>query len=180
MTIEETYTEWRSSLKRPDDSIFYYHKDLDRILLSLAIFVIASRPVVAKLGKAEMLGILHLQVPDLLMYWIDSDGEGFKTLFPMVMTVTEGLALTAKAAENRWPEHKRAIRMLVYLLCHSCGAGGDMKDRLAEELLDDIETDGKQIYSEKIKKYGESLLRMTRKYGMDILMPDWNRLNGWA
>lgn len=180
MTIEETYQNWRSSLKKPDDSIFYYHKSLDRILLSLAIFVIASKPIVKKLGKAEMLGVLHLQVPDLITYWIDGDEEGFQTLFPMVMTVSEGLTRVARAAENRWPESKRAIRTLIYLLCHSCGAGGDMNDRLAESFLDDIETDGREIYCDKINKYGENLILLTRKYGMDIPMQDWNCLNGWG
>lgn len=176
---EKVYAEWRESLKKPDDSIFYYHKGLDRILLGLAIFVIASRPILGKLGKAEMLGILHLQVPDLLTYWIDGDSECFKTLFPMVMTVAEGFIPTSIAAEKRYPTSKKAIRTMAYMLANASGAGGDMNDRLAEELLDDIETDGDQIYSVKIKKYGENLLLLTRKYGIDIPISEFNRLNGW-
>lgn len=54
-----------------------------------------------------------------------------------------------------------------------------MNDHLAEELLDDIETDDKQIYSEKIKRYSENLLLLTHQYVMDIPMQDWKRLNGW-
>lgn len=43
--------------------------------------MISTKSILPQLGKAEMLVILHLQVPDLVTYWIDDDGEGFKTLF---------------------------------------------------------------------------------------------------
>lgn len=179
MTPEETYLNWRSSLRNPNDSIFYYHKSLDRILLGLAIFVISTRSLRAKLGKAEMLGILHLQVPDLITYWIDENGEGFDTLFPMVMTVCEGFVPSSIAAEKRYPSSRKAIRTLAYMLGHSCGAGGDMNPCLADELLDDLSTDGHDIYSDKIKKYGENLLRLTVRHGIDIPVSEFNRLNGW-
>lgn len=179
MTPEEVFTNWHSTLNKPDDSLFFYHKDVDRILLGLAIFVIGSRPILGKLGKAEMLGLLHLQVPDLLTYWIDGDGEGFKTLFPMVMTVAESFIPSSIAAEKRYPTSKKAIRTMAYMLANASGAGGDMNERLAEELIDDIETDGDRIYSEKIKKYGENLLLLTRKYGINIPISEFNRLNGW-
>lgn len=54
-----------------------------------------------------------------------------------------------------------------------------MNDHLAEEQLDDMETDDKQIYSEKIKRYSENLLMLTHQYVMDIPMQDRNRLNSW-
>ena len=179
MTIEETYKNWRSTLKNPNDSIFYYHKSLDRILLGLAIFVISTRSLRARLGKAEMLGILHLQVPDLITYWIDGDNEGFKTLFPMVMTVAEAYVPTSIAAEKEYPSRKKAIRTMAYMLANASGAGGDMNQALADELLDDLETDGDAIYSDKIREYGERLLFLTQRYGIDIPINDFNRLNGW-
>ncbi len=178
MTITEAHNAWRSSLKKPEDSIFYYHKDLERILLSLAIFVISSRPVTAKLGKAEMLKILHLQVPDLITAWIDEDEKTFEQLFPMVMTVAEGYTPAAIAAEKKYPASKKAVRMMAYLLANASGAGGDMNDALANELLDDLSTDGDEIYSDKIKAFGTRLLIFTKKHGIDIPIPLWHSLIG--
>lgn len=179
MTPEETYTKWHASLKSPDDSIFYYHKCIDSILLSLAIFVIASRPVSAKLGKAKMLNILHLQVPDLITTWIDEDNDTFAQLFPLVMTVAESYTPAAIAAEEKFPSYKKTIRTMAYLLANACGAGGDMEIMLADELLDDLSTDGKNINSDKIKKFGEDLLFLTKSHGIDIPTYLWLPLIGF-
>lgn len=168
MTIEQVYYNWRNTLKKPDDSIFYYHKSLDRILLGLAIFVISSRTLIGKLKKAEMLKILHLQVPRLITAWIDEDEESFETLFPMVMTVTESYIVAAKGAMNAFPSEQKTIRTVAELLVHSCGVGGDISDKLAEKFLDDLSTDGKDIYSDKIKAYGVQLLFLTQRFGIDI------------
>jgi hypothetical protein len=58
MTAEEVYTNWHSTLKKPNDSLFYYHPSLERILLGLAIFVLTPQPALSKLGKAEPLSSL--------------------------------------------------------------------------------------------------------------------------
>lgn len=179
MTIEETYNNWRSSLKKPDDSIFYYHRNVEIILLGLAIFVISSRPLLKKLGKAKMLGILHLQVPDLITAWIDEDEATFEQLFPMVMTISEGLIPCCIAAEKEYPSSKKAIRTFAHLLANATGAGGDMKPALADELLDDLSTDGREIYSDKIEKFGNNLLFLTQRYGIDIPSHLWHSLIGW-
>ena len=71
MTPEQVYCEWRSSLKSPDDSLFYYHLDLERIRLGLSIYEISSRPLVKDLGKAESLRILNIYITDLITAWID-------------------------------------------------------------------------------------------------------------
>ena len=80
-TPEQIYSEWRSSLKSPDDSLFYYHPDLEQILLGLSIYAIASRPLVKDLGKAESLKILNIYITDLITAWIDEDDDSFKTMF---------------------------------------------------------------------------------------------------
>ena len=88
MTPEQVYSEWRSSLKSPDDSLFYYHPNLERILLGLSIYAISSRPLVKDLGKAESLRILNIYITDLITAWIDEDDDAFKTMFDMTMTYT--------------------------------------------------------------------------------------------
>lgn len=168
MTPEEVYTNWYKSLKSPDESIFYYHKGVERILLSLVTFVISSSQIASKLGKAEMLRILHVQVPDLIIAWIDEDEETFATLFQMIMIVSEGYAPAAMMAERKYATNKKAIRTMAYLFVNACGACGDMSPELADELIEDLSTDGIDIYSDKIKKFGEDLLFLTRSHGVDI------------
>lgn len=168
MTIQETYSSWKDGLKDPDLSIFYYHRDLDRIMLSLAIFIIASRPLKAKLGKAEMLTLLNIYASDLITAWIDENEEAFNQMFSMTMPIAEMFVKICIAAENQFPAHKKTIRHLAYLYMHSCGLGGDMSQRLADKLLDNLTTDGRNIDSEEIAVLGSSLLSLTRKYGKDI------------
>ncbi len=178
-TPEQIYSEWRSSLKSPDDSLFYYHPDLERILLGLSIYAIASRPLVKDLGKAESLKILNIYITDLITAWIDEDDDAFKTMFDMTMTVAEAYIPCLMAAEKEYPSKKRQIRKLAALYGHAVSSGGDMSPALAENLLDDLTTDGKQLHSDKIKKFGDELLTLIRIHGMDIPPSALNRLNGW-
>lgn len=176
---EKIYTEWRSALSSPDDSIFYYHSDMERILLGLSIFAISSSPLVKDLGKAESLKILNIYIPDLITAWIDEDGDAFKTMFGLTMTVAEAYIPALIAAEKEYPSKKRKLRKLGALYANAVSAGGDMNPVLAESLLDDLTTDGKHIYSDKIKKFGASLLHLIQLHGIDIPIPLLNHLNGW-
>lgn len=179
MTPEQVYSEWRSSLKSPDDSLFYYHPNLERILLGLSIYAISSRPLVKDLGKAESLRILNIYITDLITAWIDEDDDAFKTMFDMTMTVAEAYIPCLMAAEKEYPSKKRLIRKLSFLYGHAIACGGDMTPALAETLLDNLSTDGKQLHSEKIQKFGDVLLTLIRIHGMDVPPSSLSRLNGW-
>lgn len=174
-----TYNEWRSSLKDPDDSIFYYHSDLDRILLGLAIFSISSIPLVRNLGKLKSLTLLHIYTKDLITAWIDEDDDSFKSMFGLTITIAEAYFPCIIAAEKQYPSRKKLLRKLVELYGTAISAGGDMAPSLAEILIDDLSTDGEKLYSDKIKKYGEELLALVKVHGMNIPPSLMNRLNNW-
>lgn len=97
-TIEETYKNWRATLEDPDDSLFYYHPNLERILLGFAIFFLSSKSLLQKLGKAESLKLLHIYIPDLITAWIDEDDKGFEVMFPLTIKVGEIYTRAAFAA----------------------------------------------------------------------------------
>lgn len=175
---DEIYAEWRSSLKSPGDSIFYYHPGLERILLGLSIYDISSRPLVKDLGKAESLRILNIYATDLVTAWIDEDEDTFRTLFPMTMTVAEAYLPCLMAVEREYPSKKKQVRKLATLYVQAASAGGDMNQVLADTLLDDLTTDGKQLRSIKIRKFGDDLLHLIRLHGLNIPPSDLNRLNG--
>lgn len=168
MTIQQTYADWRAKLKEPDDSLFYYHPNLERILLGFAIFVLSSKPLIAKLGKAESLTLLHKYIPDLITAWIDEDEKAFETIWPLTMTVAEIYTRAAFAAADKYPSKQRQIKKLAIFYSNAAAIAGDMDETKANALLDDLSTDGNKIYSDKISAFGKDLLFLTNQYGMDI------------
>lgn len=178
-TSEQVYTEWRSSLTKPDDSIFYYHPDLERILLGLSIFAINSGPLLQNLGKAESLKLLNIYTTDLITAWIDEDDEAFKTMFDLTMTMAEAYIPCLMGAEHEYPSKKKHLRKLAAFFSYAVATGGDMTPALAESLLDDLSTDGHELHSAKIKDFGSKLLTLLQLHGPDIPVPAINHLNGW-
>lgn len=65
-------------------------------------------------------------------------------------------------------------------LGHACSCGGDIDNSLADELLDDLSTDGREIYSDKIKAFAHKLQLFLKRYGMDIPVRELEHLNGWT
>lgn len=178
MSPDQTFAIWRSSLKSPDDSIFYYHPDLERILLGLSIFALSSRLLLRNLGKAEALGLLNIYIPGLITAWIDEDDETFETMFPLTMAIAEAYIQALVAMGHKYPTKRKQIKRLGDFYTYAISAGGDMTGELAETLLEDLSTDGKDIYSPKIKEFGENILCLLRQYGPEIPSTVLNRLNG--
>ena len=42
MSPHQAYDEWKKTLNNPNDSIFYYHPSLERIMLGITMFAIAG------------------------------------------------------------------------------------------------------------------------------------------
>lgn len=167
MTIEQVYNDWRNGLKSPDDSIFYYHPNLDRIILGLAIYALSSRPLIQKVGYKPM-ELLNIYIRDLVMAWIDDNGASFETMFRLTMPVAEMYVPALRELERQKPSKKRAIRKLIDFYGFAVSTAGDMSFPAADDLLDDLSTDGKMIYSDKIKAYGADLLKEIQIYGSDV------------
>lgn len=179
MTPEQVYTNWRKTLTKPDDSPFFYHPNLERILLGLAIFVITPQPALNKLGKAKPLKILHLQVPDLITAWIDDDEETFELMFNLVTKMSDSYMIASSAYASRFPSKRKAVTEIAAFFAHATSCGGDLQPDLADELLNDLSTDGEKLYSDKIVAFGLKLLDLTHQYGIDIPLSLMNELDGW-
>lgn len=177
--FEQVYKEWRSSLKSPDDSIFYYHPDLERILLGLSIYTLSSEPLIQKLRNLEHLSVLNIYTTELITAWIDEDGDAFEKLFQLTMTVAEAYLIGWAAAGKSQPSKKKETIKLGNFFTYAVASGGDMNPKLAQSLLDDISTDSKKIYSPKIQEFGTKLLKLMQIYGPDIPPASLSSLNGW-
>jgi len=86
----------------------------------------------------------------------------------MVMTVAEGYTLAGRAMADQYPSRQKAIKRLTIFFGNAVACAGDMNSKIADELPDDLSTDGDKIYSDKIQVYGAKLLHLTTQYGIDI------------
>lgn len=148
-TPEQVYCQWKKSLRKPDDSIFYYHPSLERIILGLTMYEIASRPYIGKLREAESLSVCNIYINELVTAWIDEADE-FEYLFTTLMTLSDVFPYASQAFANQHPKLRKDIRNLQNTFCYWISIAGDMSEKHADQLLDDISTDGKRIDSEKI------------------------------
>ncbi len=169
--MEQIYNDWRNSLKEPNDSIFYYHRSLERIVLGLSMYEIASRPYLYKLGKAKALQVYNIYINEMVTAWIyDSEEykESFAFTFKSLMTLSEAFFITCNGFMEKHPALRKTVMALMQTFAFWTAVGGDINDELAEELLDDIATDDKRIDSEKIAKIVKAMQPTVAKRGSDM------------
>ena len=166
-TPEQIYRQWKNTLRKPDDSIFYYHPSLDRIILGMSMYAIASRPYISKLGKAESLSIYNIYINEMVTDWID-ETEGFDYLFNTLMTLSEAFPYASQGFADQHPGLRKIIRNLQDTFCYWTAVAGDMSESKANELLDDISTDGKRIDSEKIAQLIKRIQPIVISKGMNL------------
>lgn len=100
-------------------------------------------------------------------------------MFNFTITVSESLVKILPVALQEHPSKKSQIRKLIYFFGSAVASGGDMTQKQADALLDDLTTDGNQIYPEKIEEFGTKLFHLHKLYGENIPYYDLNRLNAW-
>ena len=167
LTPEQIYDMWRKSLHKPDDSIFYYHPSLERIILRLSMYAIASRPYLSKLGKAESLTVYNLYINEMVTEWID-ETDGFEYLFTTLMTLSEAFLYATQGFASQHPGLRKVIRNLQNTFLYWISVAGDMSQKKADELLDDIYTDGKRIDSEKVAQLIKRIQPIVISKGLEL------------
>lgn len=164
---ERIYRQWKKTLRKPDDSIFYYHPSLERIILGLTMYAIASRPYLNKLGKAESLKVFNIYINEMVTAWID-ETDGFEYPFNTLMTLSDAFPYVTQAFSSQHPGLKKVIRDLQNTFCYWTSVAGDMSTEKADELLDDISTDGKRIDSEKIAQLVKRIQPIVVSRGLEL------------
>lgn len=168
-TPEQIFEAWRDTLTKPDDSIFYYHPSVERIILGLALYDIASRPYLRQLSEAEPLTLVNLYTNEMITAWID-ETDGFDYLFNSLVTFSEVFAPASMAYIDKHPALRKSITTLQYLFCFWTAVGGDMSSTLADRLLDDLATDGTRISSELISQLVKRFNPVIISQGFDFDM----------
>lgn len=93
-------------------------------------------------------------------------------MFPQTIKIDEIYMRAAFAAADEYHSKSRQIKKLVIFFGNAMAIAGDMSEEKANNLLEDLSTDGKSLYSDKIATIANKLLFLTNQYGMDI--PDSN------
>lgn len=86
----------------------------------------------------------------MITAWIDDDGENFDLVFNRLVTSMEAFNLASFAMQKKYSGKKKVINQLQYTFTFWVAVAGDIGEERANELLDDITTDGHRIESEKI------------------------------
>ena len=168
MTLETIYNKWRETIKQPNDSIYYYHPSLDRIILGLSMYEIASRQYLTKTKKLETLTLYNIYINEMVTAWIDDSPEDFEFPFQMLMNLSEVYISNIKSLLKEHPGLKKPIHALLYSFLFWVAIAGDMSEARAEELLDDIATDGKRISSEEIREVIQRFQPFVLSKGLDL------------
>ena len=123
--------------QRPEDFMFYYHPNEDRIVLSHALFWVMSRPFVKKLPGLKTFLLLRRYQEKMLEAYLTESPDFAELLRYSNLSyevLPHELGLLAKDFVTG-----STVRRLMAIAVVAGGYGGDMPDDQAYELLDDID-----------------------------------------
>ncbi len=167
-SIEQIYTEWRGTIKKPDDTIFYYTKSLDHIILGLAMYEIISRTLRRQLKKGKEIRLYSNYINEMVTAWIDDDAVAFEYTFTMLIPLCEAYIYVFQGLEEKHPGYRKIYRNLLSTFYYWVPMGCIIDDTNLNTLLDDITTDGETIYSDKIAQMGKRAQPTVLSKGKDM------------
>lgn len=145
----------------PEDSPFYYHPSEDRIVLSHALFWVMTRSLEKVHSGNKCFLLLRQYEEEMLDAYLTESGEFPELLhycnilyeaFPFVLNTL------VKSASNDKP-----VRKLMAISVVAGGFGGDMRDDLANDLLDDMDFSYNKVCCRKIERMLPLLNKMVEK-----------------
>ena len=150
---QQLHESWSSE----EDSLFYYHRSEDRIVLSHALFWVMTQGLKGKIRK-ERFFLLLLQYHEEMLDAYLQDTEDFQTMLHYCNILYETLPMILNGSHLRG---EKGASKLAAIAVVAAGYGGDMDEELANELLDDMDFDryGK-VECRKIEQMLPKLMKM--------------------
>ena len=132
---QKLHETWSSE----EDSLFYYHRSEDRIVLSHALFWVMTQPqcLKGKVRKEKFFLLLRQYQEEMLDAYLQ-DTEDFPTMLHYCNIIYEYLPMILNSSHLR---SEKDVRKLAAIAVVAAGYGGDMDEELANELLDDMDFD---------------------------------------
>ena len=132
---QKLHESWSSE----EDSLFYYHRSEDRIVLSHALFwVMTQSPFLKGKIRKERFFLLLRQYQEEMLDAYLQDTEDFSTMLHDCNIIYEYLPMVLNGSHLRG---EKGASKLAAIAVVAAGYGGDMDEELANELLDDMDFD---------------------------------------
>ena len=130
---QKLHESWSSE----EDSLFYYHRSEDRIVLSHALFWVMTQVLKGKIRQEKYLLLLRQYQEEMLDAYLQ-DTEDFPTMQHYCNVLYETLPMILNSSHLRGDKDARKLAAIAVV---AAGYGGDMDEELANELLDDMDFD---------------------------------------
>ena len=151
---QRLHESWSSE----EDSLFYYHPSEDRVVLSHALFWTMTLPQFFKsrLRKEKFFLLLRQYEEEMLDAFLTED-DYFPELLRYCNILFEMLPTILMSSYYR---EEKDSRKLAAISVVAAGFGGDMDEKLANELLDDMDFHFNKVKCRKIEGMLPKLMKM--------------------
>lgn len=132
---QKLHESWSSE----EDSLFYFHRSEDRIVLSHALFWVMTQPqcLKGKIRKEKFCLLLRQYQEEMLDAYLQ-DTEDFSVMLHYCNIIYEYLPSILMSTELRTDKDARRLAAIAVV---AAGYGGDMDEELCNDLLDDMDFD---------------------------------------
>ena len=151
---QKLHESWSSE----EDSLFYYHRSEDRIVLSHALFWVMTQLQFfkSKIRKEKFFLLLRQYEEEMLDAFLQDD-DYFSELLRYCNILYEMLPTILGASHLR---ANKDARKLAAIALFAAGYAGDMDEDLANELLNDIDYHFNKVKCRKIEGMMPQLMKM--------------------
>lgn len=132
---QKLHESWSSE----EDSLFYFHRSEDRIVLSHALFWVMTQPqcLKGKIRKEKFFLLLRQYQEEMLDAYLQ-DIEDYPVMLHYCNIIYEYLPSILMSTELRTDKDARRLAAIAVV---AAGYGGDMDEELCNDLLDDMDFD---------------------------------------
>ena len=130
---QKLHESWSSE----EDSLFYYHRSEDRIVLSHALFWVMSQSLKGKIRQEKFLLLLRQYQEEMLDAYLQDTNE-FPEMLHYCNIIYEYLPMILNGSHIRGEKDARKLSAIAVV---AAGYGGDMDEELANALLDEMDFD---------------------------------------
>ena len=146
--------------QKPEDNVFYHHPSEDRIVLSHALFWVLTSSIKGKIAKQKHFVLLRKYQEQMLDAYL-RESEDFTELLRYCNILFEYAPIVYRNIYDI--RNDKAARRVVAMFIVAGGYGGDMKENLADEILDDMDFVNNKVKCRKIEQMMPRLEEMVAK-----------------
>jgi len=143
--------------RKPEDSLFYHHSSEDRVVLSHALFWVMTQFYKGRLKKEKFFLLLRQYEEEMLSAYLTED-EYFPELLHSCNVLYEALPTILSGAYNLRTD--KDSRKLAAIAMVAAGYGGDVKEELCYDMLDDMDFFYNKVKCRKIEQMLPQLNKM--------------------